>query len=178
MERGIVTDVFAAIGLTFEELRSRHPHDDPPDCEAIVGGLRSGIEVTELAHEPTLRSTIKGTGQFLLWDQATLCAEVQRLIDRKDKPEKVKGSPYDRYFLVIHSDETSLGKESVAEFLEGATFQSRLVTDAYLALPPLFDVLSVFDLNLRARVASPRSAMGNTPSEPAALRYRPRIAPQ
>jgi hypothetical protein len=150
MDEGIAKDVLAALKLPFEQLRSRH-REDPPDCEAIVDGWRTGIEVTELAHESTLKSTIKGNARFLLWDQSTLCAKLQALIERKDTPEKVKDGPYDRYFLIIHTDECSLGKENVEGFLRGATFQSRLITHAYLALPPLFDVLPVVDLKLIPR---------------------------
>jgi hypothetical protein len=144
MERRIVREVLAA-RLTVEQLRSRD--DDPPDCEAIVDKRRSGIEVTELADEETLKSMVKAKrkfaadwrevlkhGKFLLWDQASLRAKVQSLIGEKDPA--AKGHPYERYYLVIHSDEFSLGKENVEEFLSGATFQSRWITDAYLGLPP------------------------------------------
>ena len=34
--------------------------DDPPDCEAVIRGLRCGIEVTELLDQQTLESTNTG----------------------------------------------------------------------------------------------------------------------
>jgi hypothetical protein len=38
-------------------------------------------------------------------------------------PEKVKGGPYARYILVVVTDESLLGREDVAKFLEGAIFR-------------------------------------------------------
>jgi hypothetical protein len=159
MERRIVSEVLAAARLTVEELHS--PDDEAPDCEAIVDKRRSGIEVTELADKEALKSMVKAKrqfadwreamkhGKFLLWDQASLRAKVQNRIEEKDPA--AKGHPYERYYLVIHSDELSLGKENVEEFLRGATFRSRWITDAYFALPPppLSDGKpAVFKLNL------------------------------
>jgi hypothetical protein len=173
MDEAIAKDVLTVRRLPFEQLRSRH-REDPPDCEAIVNGWRTGIELTELADKPAVKSNIKTSERFplsrgiplwdqanlrarlrsqrfRLWDHATLRAELQRLIDRKDIPEKVKGGLYDRYFLIIHTAEGALGKDNVEAFLQGATFQSRLITHAYLALPPLLNVPLVFDLKLTAR---------------------------
>jgi hypothetical protein len=62
------------------------------------------------------------------------CGELQRFIDRKDKLEKVKGGPYARYILVVVTDESLLGREDVAQFLEGVTFRTRLITEAYFGL--------------------------------------------
>jgi hypothetical protein len=48
MERGAVRGVLEQAGLDVQRLRSRGRGDDPPDCEAMIGGLLCGIEVTEL----------------------------------------------------------------------------------------------------------------------------------
>jgi hypothetical protein len=128
MEAGIAREVLAAAGVDVQQLRSRG--DDPPDCEAIIEGLSWGIEVTELSDQQTLESTIRGEGQYF---SETFCAELQRLIDRKDQP-KVKGGPYDRYILVVATDETYLCRDEVENLLQGATFRAKFNTDAYLGL--------------------------------------------
>jgi hypothetical protein len=47
-----------AAGIQFTSLR--HPgNQDPPDCEAMIAGVRCGIEVPEPAHERALRTSIK-----------------------------------------------------------------------------------------------------------------------
>jgi hypothetical protein len=161
MEAGITRDVLRALGLPFEQLRSRPQQEQPPDCEAIVSGRHAGIELTEFMHQPTLKKNIKTNERLPLspgiplwkqpnliarlrsqtfhnWDRDTLRAEMQRLIGEKDlPPEKVKGGPYDQYFLIIHTGEGALGKDNVGVFLQGATFQARFIERAYFWL---FDV--------------------------------------
>jgi hypothetical protein len=135
-ELGAAQEVLSSAGLALEQLRSRGDGEDPPDCEAIIGGQRWGIEVTELVHRSTLEATIQGNGRYFRWDQNDLRTEIQKLINRKDKPTAVKGGPYDRYFLVIFTDEFFLNAETVGRFLRGATFHAHagLITDAYFGL--------------------------------------------
>jgi hypothetical protein len=52
-EAGAAEEVLITGGFLVEQLRTRP--DDPPDCEAIIDGQLSGIEVTELVHEKSLR---------------------------------------------------------------------------------------------------------------------------
>jgi hypothetical protein len=148
MERGIAAAVLGQVGLYVQQIRSLAPGDDPPDCEGMIGGSLCGIEVTELIDQSTLESSIRGNVQWLVWDREMLCEELQRRIDRKDKP--VKGGPYGRYILVVVTDETFLGRHDVAQFLEGATFQARFITEAYLALSydPSVSSCPVFQLKL------------------------------
>jgi hypothetical protein len=150
MERGSAREVLAQAGLYVRQLRSRVPGDDPPDCEAMIDGVLCGIEVTELVDQPTLESSIRGHGQWLVWDPNMLCTELQRLIDRKDKPERLKGGPYARYILVVVTDEPLLGREDVRQFLEGATFRTRFITEVYLGLSydPSVSSCPVFQLKL------------------------------
>ena len=49
-ERGIARDILEAVGVQVDNLRSLD--QDPPDCEAMLDGQFSGIEVTELVHRP------------------------------------------------------------------------------------------------------------------------------
>ncbi len=112
MESSVAQEVLLNTGLAIEQLRSRADGEDPPDCEAMIGGQRCGIEVTELVHRPTLEASIEGNRQYFLWDESDLRTEIQKLIDRKDKPAKVKGGPYDRYILIIFTDEFVLNGET------------------------------------------------------------------
>jgi hypothetical protein len=153
METGVARTVLKNAGRQFQQLRSRG-REDPPDCEAIIEGLRYGIEVTELVDEATLKAAIKGNPQFLLWDRDQLCAELQKRIDRKDvPPQKVKGGPYDRYMLIIATDETALGHRDVEQFLEGEMFRSSFITDVLFGLSydPSLKCYPIFQLSLVPR---------------------------
>jgi hypothetical protein len=61
------------------------------------------------------------------WGRDDLIASVQELIDEKDRPEKVKGGPYDRYILVIATDEFMLDRHTVETFLTGAMFKACMI---------------------------------------------------
>jgi hypothetical protein len=119
-------------GEGVQQLHSRD--DDPPDCEAVIGGLRCGVEVTELLDQQTLQSTIQGAGQHLVWEPDTFRDALQQRIDRKDQPAKVRGGPYDRYILVVYTNEFYLGRGDVENWLEGAAFQANFITDVFLGL--------------------------------------------
>ncbi len=131
-ELGAAHDVLAQAGIMVEGLRSRGDQD-PPDCEAIVDGLWAGIEITELTHRETLERSLKGDGQHFTWPRETLLSQLQYWIDRKDTA-KLKGGPYERYFLVIVTDEFCLDRESVRAHLEGATFRASMITDVLFGL--------------------------------------------
>lgn len=140
-ERAAADEVLTAAGLNVVDLRSRS--EDPPDCDATVDGLLWGIEVTEIVHQRTLEQALKlqqthggwpkGTIRYFEWDRQSLLTAIQKRIDKKDEG-KVKGGPYDRYALVIVTDEFHLHRETVEEFLAGATFRARLITDVFLGL--------------------------------------------
>ena len=155
MEVGAAQEVLSRAGLSVERLRARRDGNDPPDCEAEIGGQHCGIEVTELLHRKTLEATIRGTAQYFLWDREDLLRELQGVIDRKDRPHTVKGGPYDRYILVIVTDEFVLGQADTKGYLSGAVFRSHMITDVYLGLSydPAFEGGScpVFELTLSRR---------------------------
>jgi hypothetical protein len=56
----------------------------------------------------------------------------QKLLDVKNSA-KLKRS-YERYALVIHTDEMFLDSDRVERFLNGASFTTSLITDAFLGL--------------------------------------------
>jgi hypothetical protein len=151
-EAGVAREVLTLAGEDVQQLQSRV--DDPPDCEAVIGGVRCGIEVTELLDQQTLESTKKGAGQHLVWQPNTFRDALQQRIDRKDQPAKVKGCPYARYILVVHANELFLGRGNVEKWLEGAAFQANFITNVYLGLS--YDSLgscAVFKLTLTGRHA-------------------------
>lgn len=55
-------EVLEGAGIDLDNLASRGK-DDPPDCEANINGCRTAIEVTELAHEATLKRSLKALKQ-------------------------------------------------------------------------------------------------------------------
>ena len=55
------------------------------------------------------------------------------MIDAKDAA-KLKGGPYERYVLVIHSNEFFLSRIATTEFLRGAKFRAELITDVFIGL--------------------------------------------
>jgi hypothetical protein len=133
MELGAVRDILVAAGCKVEELTSRT--DDPPDCEALIDGQRCGIEATELVHEKALALTLRTKQELLyVWDKDSLRQELQARIIRKDRPDKVKGGPYQRYILVIFTDEFFLDRSAVEHYLDGASFRVKFISDVFLGL--------------------------------------------
>lgn len=140
-ESGIARDILKAAGVQVDGLRSA---EDPPDCAATLDGQFSGIEVTELVHRPTLERSIKAVRQrsrgeepqkreaYFNWDRDDLIAALQKLLDEKNSA-KLKRS-YERYVLVIHTAEFFLYSDSVERFLKGASFNTSLITRAFLGL--------------------------------------------
>ena len=144
-EHGAAKEILRHAGIKADDLVSRPPNQDPPDCEGMLDGRWSGIEVTELVHEPTLKRSIKAQKQrdagrepemseaYFAWERDDLIDAIQKQIDKKDKAT-LKGGPYTLYVLVMHTDEMFLDSARVSEFLQGATFHCQLITDAILGL--------------------------------------------
>ena len=143
-EQGVAREITAAAGLKVEDLVSRE-NRDPPDCEATVDGRWTGIEVTELVHQKTLERSLKALKEraagnepyrpeaYFNWEKDDLISILQAQIDQKDKAQ-LKGGPYERYILVIHTDELFLQSETVERFLAGTVFRASMITDAILGL--------------------------------------------
>jgi hypothetical protein len=141
-ELGIAGNILAETGIRVEGLTSLD--QDPPDCEATLDGCFSGIEVTELVHRPTLERSIKAVRQrsrgeepqkpeaYFVWDRDDLVAALQALLVVKNAA-KLKRS-YEQYVLVIHTDEFFLDSNKVERFLKGVSFNSSLITRAFLGL--------------------------------------------
>lgn len=134
-----VERTLTAAGIQFIDLRHRG-NQDPPDCEAVIRGVRCGIEVTELVHERALRASIKsiktkkGFVHHHEWTREEFLTELRGRIEEKDNPTDLKNGPYKRYFLVIWTGEMHLTKEAIRDFLEGVSFSCSLITDASITL--------------------------------------------
>jgi hypothetical protein len=126
-------------GIQFTGLRHRG-NQDPPDCEAMIEGVRCGIEVTELAHERALRASIKairakqGFVRYHDWTREEFLTRLRERIAEKDSPTDLKDGPYERYLLVIWTGEMHLTQEVIRAYLEGITFPCSLITDAFISL--------------------------------------------
>jgi hypothetical protein len=141
-EHGVARNILEGAGVQVDGLRSLD--QDPPDCEATLDGQFSGIEVTELVHRPTLERSIKAVRQrsrgeepkkpeaYFVWGRDDLVEALQKMLDVKNS-KKPKRS-YERYLLVIHTDEFFLDCDSVGRFLKGASFNTSLITHALLGL--------------------------------------------
>ena len=56
-ERGAAGEILRQAGIKVVGLSARQ--DDPPDCEGMLDGIWSAVEVTELVDEKTLARSIK-----------------------------------------------------------------------------------------------------------------------
>lgn len=143
-ELGAAREILAVAGIDVCDLVSRGK-DDPPDCEGNIDGCRTAVEVTELVHEPTLKRSLKALQQrasgmepnkpeaYFVWQQADLIHALQERIDQKDRA-KLKGGPYQRYILVVPTDEMFLDASQVKKWLSSATFQADRISDVLLGL--------------------------------------------
>ena len=94
---------------------------------------------------------------YFVWDRDDLLSGLQSLIDKKDEPSKLKGGPYERYVLVIYTDELVLDRDTVTRFLDGATFRASLITDVFFGLSYERGCCPVFRLPLdSARIPDTR----------------------
>jgi hypothetical protein len=140
-ERGAARDILEAAKVLVTDLKSLD--QDPPDCEAMLDGQLSGIEVTELVHRPTLERSIKAVRQrargeepqkteaFFNRDRDHLIEALQKILDAKNAA-KPKPS-YEQYVLVIHTDEYLEG-DAVERFLQDAKSNTSLINRAFLGL--------------------------------------------
>jgi hypothetical protein len=140
MERGIVDELFSALhrdlSMSFSKLRSREPGQDPPDCEAVdSAGALVGIEVTELVDAGAIHEARKrNPSHWADWSRASLVAAIHERILTKGQASP-KGGPYQRYLLVIHTDEPVLSHGFVKQSLAGHSFTNAgILTEAWLLL--------------------------------------------
>jgi hypothetical protein len=137
-ERGAALQLLLDAKFEVTEFRSRQ--DDPPDCEGLLDGQWSAFEVTQLMHEKARAQSMKAIKQqlgkpeaYYLWDRDDVLDAIQKLIEVKDA-KRYKGGPYQRFVLVIYTDEFVLNGATMHQFLDGATFRTRVFTDVVVGL--------------------------------------------
>jgi hypothetical protein len=133
-ERGIARNILTEAGVNVADMCSREPGKDPPDCEATLDGCFSGVEVTELIDQLTLKQNLLHVESqvYFDWDKPTFLAALQERIEAKDRTWQ--GGPYERRVVVIHTDEHILDRNTVSRFLKGALFPATFLTHAILGL--------------------------------------------
>jgi hypothetical protein len=135
-ERVQAREILLSAGFAVTELGSRQ--DDPPDCEGRLDGQWSAIELTQLMHEETRAQSEQAIkqqkpGVYFLWEREDVLREIQKLIEVKDS-KRYKGGPYQRFVLIINTDEPELRETAMSQFLEGATFRTRVFDDVVVGL--------------------------------------------
>ena len=110
--------------------------DDPPDCEIIVqDGERIGVEITELVDQEAIEE-FKRSGDSLTnhseWSNAKFVDRVSKIVKRKDDPHRVNGGPYDRYILLLHTDEAELNAEQVEKMAESLSINTLTIDEVWI----------------------------------------------
>jgi hypothetical protein len=117
---------------SFSELRARGRGNDPPDCEAVdPRGNRVAIEVTELIDPTAIACFKKGLPyNWTDWSREKLVSGLERLLDAKaNRYGTLKGGPYRKYVVAIHTDEPMLPFDTARELLHGHRFTRRPTVD-------------------------------------------------
>jgi hypothetical protein len=80
-----------------------------------------------------MRERINGDYCYRAWSREELLNALRTIIRRKDEAQ-VKYGPYDRYILVIRTDEFHLDPHTVSNWLRGETFDAKMITDVLFAM--------------------------------------------
>ena len=69
---------------------------------------------------------------YFIWERDHLVEALQKMLDIKNSARPKRS--YERYVLIIHTDEYLLDSDNVERFLKGARFNTSLITHAFLGL--------------------------------------------
>ena len=104
-----------------------------PDVQLTKNdGENWGVEITELVSQAAIEKTKQGEIPDTEWLDEELVRAFHAIVARKDRPENVKGGPYDRYLLLVHTDEPELPFAQLAETLGRLDFQTRLIDEIHV----------------------------------------------
>jgi hypothetical protein len=142
---GIVSDFLHSLYRTDmppfkpRTLRSRG-NDDPPDCEIEdLQGRQIGFEVTELVSREGIK-LLKSRGLYYPqeWSPSQVVNAISGVLRRKERERsKLKGGPYHKLVLLIHTDEPGLRAESCKSALAKESFPKPTPWDeVYIVFPP------------------------------------------
>jgi len=116
---------------------TQHPGgvNHAPDLQITTqNGETWGVEITELVSQEAIEATKCGSSVFALWSDEELIAQVDALVARKDRPQKIKGGPYDRYLLLVHVDEAMLNRERLESAFVYHGFRTHLIDEICVLL--------------------------------------------
>ena len=135
-ELGTVRDLIAAIKAEkgqhgFRSLKINKP--DPPDCVGINSrDERVGFEVTELVDGTTIKQNQRGRSEWKEWGPEEFRSKLGSILATKDG-KRLLGGPYDKFVVVVHTDEPLLPHEECNAMLTGHRFGPfRQIDEAYL----------------------------------------------
>jgi len=139
-ELGVVRDLLGAIKAKEGQHGIRTlscNKTDPPDCIGIgLNGEQIGFEVTELVDQATVEHNKHGHFDWKEWKSAELQAELASRLQDKDG-KQLQNGPFERYIVVIYTDEPLLRCEDCADILRGHRFGPfQQIDEAFLLFSP------------------------------------------
>ena len=106
-------------GSPIKKLVERSEGQDPPDLEVHFGGGKIyALEVTEIVDQKKIeeiRRRSSPESDFRVYTKRDFEESIRSRLQQKDS-KILKGGPYDKYIVVLHTDEFSLDREQVANF--------------------------------------------------------------
>jgi hypothetical protein len=137
-EAGIVESFIEALSREDSSVefigKTQHTgQDDPPDFHLTTKTGKSwGIEITELVSQRAIEENKRGNEIHAVWLDNDLIDKFRSLVRRKDDLNAVKGGPYDRYVLLIHTDEYFISLDRLRTLLGHLSITTTLISDIYI----------------------------------------------
>lgn len=98
------------------------PGNDPPDIAFDVGGSKKfAIELTELVNQEAITAQIRNeharyAQEQLNWNSHNTCERIECILWKKQKGAQKVSHLYERYIVLLHTDETMLVSNRVANY--------------------------------------------------------------
>ncbi len=115
------------------------PGDDPPDVIFDVDEERKfGVELTELVNQSAIKAQINGSqeeyfSESFNWDSEKTIRRIECLLERKESGAQNIADSFQRYIVLLHTDEMMLANGYAKKYLLGHKWPDyENITDAYL----------------------------------------------
>jgi hypothetical protein len=96
--------------------------DDPPDCTVRDSrGSLIAVEVTELVSEQHVREAEQGGLEYCEWEYDDVVQKIDAILREKDAKD-LRGGPYYKTIVVIHTDEYTIQYDAYAPRLAAEDF--------------------------------------------------------
>jgi len=122
-----------------ESISSIDRGDDPPDIVlGLSDGRKFGLEVTELVNQAAIEADIRNDPSYddelFNWDKDSTRPRIEeRIAAKQPAAANLKGS-YDRYIVLLYTDELLLTSTELASFIEGHAWPTYEGIDASYVL--------------------------------------------